>query len=253
VALLTSLLFLPPVLVAVRSLIFMDSELGALSREAATNPEVERYVDSARRDRQSALRDITALSLLAFIGLAAIMVIAPRYLLRPIRSIERGLKRAERGDLGAFVDVKRGDELGELADSFNRAMSMLRAYDRLKTDRIVAEGQRVAMLAEHVPGGVAIVDPDHLTVLVANSSLSKLVGMSPAGLEVHDILALDFEDIDRDLREVAFRREPQKALDGKLKTRGGTEVRVRVDIDFSRDQEGKTSTVALFIREKKET
>ena len=65
------------------------------------------------------------LSMSAAIGLAlAILmyVVAQRSLVRPLQTLQAAARRVERGDLDARVDLKRSDELGDLAAGWNAAI-----------------------------------------------------------------------------------------------------------------------------------
>lgn len=70
---------------------------------------------------------------LALIGLAvnvlvvAVLAVALRRLLRPLSELSDGLRRLERGDLGARLPRPRGRELGALADRFNALAENLAA------------------------------------------------------------------------------------------------------------------------------
>ncbi len=72
-------------------------------------------------------------------------VMLSKSILRPLRDLERGLDRVKQGDYDVAIPVTTGDELGELAASFNEMVEGLAERERLREafgtylDREVAE------------------------------------------------------------------------------------------------------------------
>jgi len=84
------------------------------------------YTHVTRRIAE-AQRNVARISALMLGGALLVVVIFGRGLVRPIRQLVRGTERVAEGNLDTRVDVgRRHDELGLLADSFNRMTSQLR-------------------------------------------------------------------------------------------------------------------------------
>jgi class 3 adenylate cyclase len=59
-------------------------------------------------------------------------VLLSKSILRPLGDIQRAVRRVRDGDLGASVSVTTGDEIGELAASFNEMVTGLAERDRIR-------------------------------------------------------------------------------------------------------------------------
>ena len=71
----------------------------------------------------------TVLLLVVFIGLAVVTsVLLARNLVRPIESIQAAAAKIGSGALNQRIEITSGDELGALADEFNRMAARLQAY-----------------------------------------------------------------------------------------------------------------------------
>ena len=84
-------------------------------------------------------------------GLAVIVVIAgsllsaallARLLTAPVLKLTRAAEAVARGDFQTHVEIATGDELQELAETFNAMTQRLRQYSVLQVDRLVAEQRK---------------------------------------------------------------------------------------------------------------
>ena len=96
--------------------------------------------ESLREMRQASLRNLAMGLLLIGAAFAIILPLASR-LTRHLSALNAGVQRLAAGDRAARVQVNTGDEVGELAHSFNRMASELEAHDRLlvKQERLARE------------------------------------------------------------------------------------------------------------------
>ena len=96
--------------------------------------------ESLRDMRQASLRNL-AMGLLLIAGAFAIILPLASRLTRHLTALNAGVQRLAAGDRTARVDVNTGDEVGELAHSFNRMASELESHDRLlvKQERLARE------------------------------------------------------------------------------------------------------------------
>jgi sigma-B regulation protein RsbU (phosphoserine phosphatase) len=93
-----------------------------------------------REVRQASLRSL-AMGLLLIAGAFGIILPLASRLTRHLSALNAGVQRLAGGDRAARVDVNTGDEVGELAHSFNRMASELEAHDRMlvKQERLARE------------------------------------------------------------------------------------------------------------------
>ena len=96
--------------------------------------------DSLREMRQASLRNL-AMGLLLVAGAFAVILPLASRLTRHLSALNAGVQRLAAGDRTARVDLNTGDEVGELAQSFNRMASELEAHDQLlvKQERLARE------------------------------------------------------------------------------------------------------------------
>jgi two-component system, NtrC family, sensor kinase len=98
-----------------------------------------------------------SMSLLALVGLAGfistvLVFQGSRVLTEPIHRMIAVIRKVQQGRLDARVDVESGDELGELAEAFNRMTSLLQNQKELETS--FAQQERLASMGV-VASGVA--------------------------------------------------------------------------------------------------
>ncbi len=96
--------------------------------------------DSLREMRRASLGNL-AVGLLLIAGAFGIILPLASRLTRHLSALNAGVQRLAAGDRAARVNLDTGDEVGELAGSFNRMASELEAHDQLlvKQERLARE------------------------------------------------------------------------------------------------------------------
>ena len=106
-----------------------------------------------------------------------------RRLTQPLFSLAKGAEAVARGDFGACVDVKTGDELQDLAETFNRMTAQLRNYAELQVDRIIAEQRKTGAILYSINDGILMADQKGVVQLANRKCLEMLGFESQAAME----------------------------------------------------------------------
>ena len=135
--------------------------------------------EEARR-KQQVLRQasLTSHGILAGMAIAVLLALAVGYLmagsiLRPLTRLSAEVDRLGSGDLAARVEVPRHDELGRLAEAFNR---MAQDLDRLLVSRNSVENIFASLM-----DALLVLSPDQ-RVVKTNPSAERLLGRSEQDL-----------------------------------------------------------------------
>jgi sigma-B regulation protein RsbU (phosphoserine phosphatase) len=106
-------------------------------------------------DPHEVLSDTLNLTIfLVVIGLSSSIVLSRQFALSivdPIRDIEKAMTHVENGDLNSSVLVRSNDELGLMADNFNKMMVVLRERSRLQKALNMAKEVQQNLLPKSIP------------------------------------------------------------------------------------------------------
>jgi NtrC-family two-component system sensor histidine kinase KinB len=133
----------------------------------------EAYV-SARQMRRAAAGVV--LFVIAFSFLSATFL--ARRLTAPLLALTRGAEAVSRGDFTARVDMDTGDELQELAETFNRMTAQLRSYSVLQVDKLIAEQRKTDAILYSISDGIMMVDQQG-RIALANRRAREMFGLNP--------------------------------------------------------------------------
>lgn len=216
--------------------------------------EVRESLAEADREFARAVRESIVSRLLVLgLFLLCILAVARFSIARPMRALVRAARAIGGGDLTQRIDVSRADELGQLAEEFNRmAASLERAHralleqgeEQLKLERHVQQAQKlvaVGMLAAEVAHELG--SPLNIITGRAEALARSLPADHPdrRHLEVIRRQTERVTAIVHDLREYARPRDPQLRelglegllarvvglLEARSRDRG---VRIRLDL-----------------------
>jgi PAS domain S-box-containing protein len=149
-----------------------------------------------RRDNE---RNILVSALIGILLSFAIAYVATRHITRPLKALSHGVRKIEEGDLNQRVLATAGDELGMLADSFNRMASALAERDATirkknqdllelndllekkvteRTAELRMEMERLETVLTSMAEGIVVTDRDNRVILF-NPAAQKLFDTVP--------------------------------------------------------------------------
>jgi len=102
-----------------------------------------------------------------------------RLLTAPVLKLTRAAEAVARGDFLARVEITTGDELQELAETFNAMTERLRQYSLLQVDRLIAEQRKTEAILFSIGEGIVMADREGL-VQLANHRARQMFGLSDA-------------------------------------------------------------------------
>lgn len=123
----------------------------------------------------------TAVGMIIGAILAAILgaTLFARRLTEPLFTLSRAAEAVSRGDFTSNVQIQTGDELQDLAETFNRMTAQLRSYSVLQIDRLIAEQRKTAAILYSINDGILMAGKDG-RVQLANRKCLEMFGLDAA-------------------------------------------------------------------------
>jgi PAS domain S-box-containing protein len=133
----------------------------------------EAYVAAAEARRAAA----AAVAVVILGSLLAAALLA-RLLTAPVLKLTAAADAVARGDFEARVDISTGDELQDLAETFNAMTARLRQYSLLQVDRLIAEQRKTEAILFSIADGIVMADREGRVQLV-NRRAREMFGLTP--------------------------------------------------------------------------
>lgn len=115
--------------------------------------------------------------LVTLLSAVAATVLARR-LTTPMFALAKAAEAVSRGDFLAKVEIATGDELQDLAETFNRMTAQLRSYSVLQVDRLVAEQRKTEAILYSISDGILMTDREG-RIQLANRRALEIFGLNP--------------------------------------------------------------------------
>ncbi|HEV3214570.1 MAG TPA: ATP-binding protein [Vicinamibacterales bacterium] len=136
---------------------------------------MRRKADEAARTAQRwFLYTLALTTALVVIGIAGALRLS-NSILAPVRQLTAAITRVAGGDLDAVVHVKSGDEIGQLADGFNRMAERIRELRRSDLGKLLVAQQTTEAAIDSLYDPVIVTDSDG-RVTRTNTAAERLFG-----------------------------------------------------------------------------
>ena len=211
---------------------------------------------------------------IGFIAFVIVLIIGfriSRAISEPIKTLQKGSEKIGRGELDTVIEIKSKDEIGQLAESFNKMTEDLKSItasrdmlnkeiaERKRAEKELRESEaRYEDLYDNAPDMFVSVDAKTSIILRCNQTLSKELGYSKDEIIGHPIFSMYHPDSIEDAKKV-FKSftETGKVHNAELqmKRKDGSKINVILNVSAVRDEQGNilySRSVWRDITERKE-
>ena len=101
----------------------------------------------------------------------------PGYIANPIRQLTEGIKEISNKNYSRRINLKKGDEFGELADAFNSMARKLDDFENSNLAKIIFEKKRIETIINNMKDPIIGFDEKN-NILFANTSAVKVLGIN---------------------------------------------------------------------------
>jgi NtrC-family two-component system sensor histidine kinase KinB len=187
----------------------------------------------ARDEAQRATVLVAAISAGA-LGLSTfVAVLLARTVLWPIRDLTTSVEALRLGDFERRVGVNSADELGQLADGFNRMAEALAEFRRSNLGEVLRANETLEATLAALPDAVIVVDPDGQ--VISMNSLARAV-----------LQATGSERPER-LEDLPFPTQGLRAIRDALRGERTSETRAELSRAFSVSLDGRQRKFLLMV------
>jgi len=129
------------------------------------------------------LRNIILSTSLVLTILAVIPgILISNYISRPLSKLEAAMNKIGKGDMGIKVDIKRNDEIGQLANTFNQMVEHRKQAEKALR---ISEGKLGAMLSA-IADDIAVID-NELNIIWTNDAAREIFGDDIVGRKCYEV------------------------------------------------------------------
>ena len=154
------------------------------------------YVDELQASAELLSKRILTIAFLSLLLLSVIAYVLLRRITQPIAVLARTARRIRAGDLNAQSGIRRRDEIGLMAESFDAMVRRLKTnIDTLdsqvqeRTRALTATEQRLRLILDALPAQISYCDR-HFRYLFVNKAYAALFGQ-----DQHEIVGRHFRDV----------------------------------------------------------
>jgi len=165
----------------------------------------------ARKEAQRSSGIVAVISLAAMVLSAVVTIRLARSVLVPVHELARSAEAIRRNDLAYRVPVHSRDELGQLAEAFNRMAETLAEYRHSSLGELLLAKATLEATLAALPDAVVVIDPD-----------ARIVSKNPLASEILRALGGDGAS---HLRDLPLRPDVFVAAEATLRGEPSPEIR----------------------------
>lgn len=121
------------------------------------------------------------LGALFFVFAIIAMYYFPNYVADPIQSMTESIRQIARKNYSERIEIKSGDEIGEMAKSFNLMAEKLEEYENINMSQVLSEKRRTETIVSRMNEAIIGLD-DNKNILFVNPPALELLGLQEADL-----------------------------------------------------------------------
>lgn len=153
---------------------------------------------SAQQSANSRANQAIIYTIILALGVTGFFLIFAYYLtqqiLNPIKELQKGIKKVAERNFQQKVEVASEDEIGVLADEFNKMITKLREYEKINVKKILMEKEKSEAIVNNLSSPLIVTDQDHNIVLI-NESAKNLFSINNDVIDMHFLEVINSEKL----------------------------------------------------------
>jgi NtrC-family two-component system sensor histidine kinase KinB len=137
--------------------------------------------NAARKQGRDASRYMIIALAAGFAVAAGVAYLLARSIVRPVQSLTESAQQLGEGNLDQHVPVQSSDEVGKLANAFNKMAAKLRAYRQSTTEKILQAQQTTESALRAFPDPIVVYSPERQVQLM-NAAAERFLKLLDADL-----------------------------------------------------------------------
>jgi signal transduction histidine kinase len=138
--------------------------------------------DAARRQSREASHYMIAILAGGFVIATVLAYLLARSIVQPVQSLTESAQQLGDGNLDQHVPVQSGDELGKLAEAFNKMAAKLRSYRQSTTAQILEAQQITESALRAFPDPIVVFSPEK-KIQLQNAAAERFLGQIGGSLD----------------------------------------------------------------------
>lgn len=137
---------------------------------------------------EAQIRDITVTAAFTMIFLAILGIVLSlifgirfsKYVVKPIDQLTKSVKKVSAGNLSKTIESNEQDEIGQLAEEFNKMIVRLQKYEELNINKLFSEKKKSETVIESINDPVVMID-ENFEILLSNKAFDSIFAENSYG------------------------------------------------------------------------